>query len=164
MKRLLYVALALFALCAFESCRKYEPLLGTSWNLVRYDDYLDGSKIYGEIIGGALDFDDYGGETYGYLYVPDWEEDSYYAPDEYFVITRTSNELVVDIWYEESMYRQSECTPVDTFMGKKIYSTPDGGFCYFKSNGTGVYVYTDYDNRDRLYYYDTVRLTCVNAH
>ena len=175
MKRLIYSALALLAAGALVvSCNKdLGPIEGTSWEIVSYGDYFAGQMIYGAPTGGSVNFYDYESELVAEVYLPEWStSSSRNYPEDYRIIRRTRDELVLDLWYYDyppgEIYEE-DCVQVDSFKGRRVYrfnvydikGNLDGYYLvYFKSDGTAVELAEALDDLGYDYYYDTMRVTC----
>lgn len=173
MKKLFYCALALLAAMAVSCNKDLGPIEGTSWEIVSYGDYFSGSMVYSAPTGGSVNFYNYESELVAEVYLPEWSTaSSMNYPEDYRIVRRTRDELVLDLWYYDyppgEIYEE-DCIQFDMFKGRRVYRLNvydihgnfDGYYLlYFKPDGTAVELAVAVDDRDLEYYYDTMRVTC----
>lgn len=142
---------------------------GTSWTVVSYEDYFNGSVVFRDNISGHLDWETYGDDAYIYLSVPEFYlSNEKYGTEDYRIVKHTKNELVVDFWYYEyEDYSESDCEYIETFKGKKMYyayydpsDKSKHYLVYFKGNRRSVDCDTEEPDGQDMYYYDRTRIYC----
>lgn len=168
MKKLLF-AILLAGLFSVSCTVDPVKLDGTSWTVVSYEDYFNGSVVFRDNISGHLDWETYGDDAYIYLTVPEFYlTDEKYDAEEYRIVKYTKNELVVDFWYYEyDQYTESECDYIETFKGKKMYyayydpvDKSKYSIVYFKGIRRSVDCdIVEPEGKDK-YYYDCTRIYC----
>lgn len=168
MRKFFYPIILLCALAATTSCFKESPvkLDEQEWDVVSYEDLFDGYSVSGDNIVGTMYSKNEGNGTTLYLTIPDFGyNNDLIGPDDYTVVKHTSSELIVDLWYYEYPdLRVSDCTYVETFMGKKIYSFPDpednnyNYYVYFNSRGKAVDLGVVEVSSSEYYFYDKTRI------
>lgn len=165
MKKLFYIALALFAFCALASSCQKDPmtLANTEWRIYRCEDMFNGSVVNSYEDGGDV-FAFYESGEIRLKIGFDWAYSAYvYDASDYSIVRYTDSQFVMDMFY----YEFTDVTPdelefVTTFKGKKIYKEYYAGdvyYYYFKGNVAVDLGYTE-DSYGNEYFYDTCRYYC----
>ena len=169
MKKILFHLAMLCALASATSCFN-DPidLDGTYWDVVYYEDMFDGSVVSSDYLNGSLKCYDNGSGVELYLTVDEFGyNNEALDPDSYKIVRSSKDELIIDLWYVEyEGLKPGDCTYVETYMGKKIYSFPDPDdnkysyYVYFNSRGNAVDLGVEEVGNNEYYFYDTTRIKC----
>ena len=162
--------LALMCIALAVSCEKSALTLGdTSWVINSYEDLFNGEVMYSANQEGKIDAFNDNGNLVLYVTLADFGwDDSLFEQTNYKIVSRTDNELVLDLLYlEYDNIKKEACDYLETFRGKRIYlvtSTDYDYYVYFKSNGKAVDVgKATLDGDSDYYYYDVTRVYCTRS-